>query len=182
MNMPKTMTVFVATVFSLTAAGAAVAQTGQNQAGVQADKGKVQMASRGHGRGYGKKGMRGHRRGSGGLNRLLETFDTNNDGDLTQDEVINTRKAQLTKFDANNDGVLNIAEYEALWLDAMRERMVDRFQSHDDDGDGTVTIEEYNENFVTLIERRDRNDDGVLNAEDLKRPGKGKGKSRRRHN
>lgn len=182
MSMQKSMTVFVAAVFSLTAAGAAMAQTGQKQAGVQADKGKVQMASRGHGRGHGKKGMRGHRRGSGGLDRLLETFDANNDGDLTQDEIISTRQAQLTKFDANNDGVLNIDEYEALWLDAMRERMVDRFQSHDDDGNGSVTIEEYNEKFVTLIERRDRNDDGVLNAEDVKRPGKGNGKKGRKHN
>jgi Ca2+-binding EF-hand superfamily protein len=173
MNMQKTMTVIVASVFSLSAAGVGMAASAGSEAGARDGKDKLQMASYGHhGRGHGKKARHGDRHGARGLDRLLEAFDANDDGDLTQDEIIDTRKAQLSKFDANGDGVLDISEYEALWLDAMRERMVDRFQAHDDDGDGSVTIEEYTEEFVNLVKRRDRNDDGVLNADDVKRPSK----------
>jgi len=174
MKNSKTIPVAVAAVFALTTAGAAFAQAGPGpqQGKRQAESEKIQMANyRHHGKGGGKGHMRGHRDGGGrGLYRLIETFDADGDGAVSQEEIITSRQTRLTEFDANNDGSLDISEYEALWLDAMRERMVDRFQAHDDDGDGMVTIEEFNENFATLVERRDRNDDGVLNADDIKRP------------
>ena len=110
--------------------------------------------------------MRGNRVGGGRLSRLLEAYDTDDDGGLTREEILGAREAKLKEFDADQDGSLTIEEYEALWLDAMRERMVDRFQQHDDDGDGLVTVEEFNEEFERLIERFDRNDDGILNKED----------------
>ncbi|MEL6519915.1 MAG: hypothetical protein AAFQ66_03065 [Pseudomonadota bacterium] len=116
---------------------------------------------------------RGDRRGAARFERLLETFDANADGDLTQEEITAARQAQLTEFDSNGDGSLDLAEYEALWLSVMRDRMVDRFQAHDDDGDGQVTTEEFNEEFAGLVERRDRNGDGVLNAEDMRRDRRG---------
>ena len=58
------------------------------------------------------------------------------------------RSSRLAAFDQNNDGRLTLEEYQAMWLDAMRERMVDRFQAHDDDGDAVVTVEE----FVELLQ------------------------------
>ena len=68
------------------------------------------------------------------------------------------RRSQLTEFDQNGDGSLTLEEYQALWLDAMRERMVDHFQAHDDDGDGMVTVEEFGEPFDRMVEpaRRQR--------------------------
>ena len=96
----------------------------------------------------------------------MQNFDTDGDGSVTQEEIDAVRIEQITKFDRNGDGSLDLAEYEALWLDAMRERMVDRFQAHDDDGDGSVTSEEFNEKFEGLVERMDRNDDGVMNSDD----------------
>ncbi|MHA3978229.1 EF-hand domain-containing protein [Halovulum sp. GXIMD14794] len=123
-----------------------------------------------HGGHRGGKGMRGDR-GAMMMERFAEQFDTNGDGDITQDEIDAARAAQLAEFDADGDGSLNLQEYEALWLDAMRERMVDRFQAHDDDGDGAVTVEEFGEEFTNIVERRDRNGDGVLNADDMQRRG-----------
>lgn len=122
-------------------------------------------------------GMRGGPGGGQMLRQLLETYDTDGDGSLTQDELIAARTAQLTKFDTDGDGSLTIDEYEALWLDAMRERMVDRFQAHDDDGTGTITVEEFNENFTKLVERGDRNGDGVLNADDMRMGRQGRAQS-----
>ena len=54
---------------------------------------------------------------------------------------------------------------------AMRERMVDRFQSHDDDGDGSVTIEEFAEPFDGVVLRFDRNGDDELTVDEVRRRG-----------
>lgn len=179
MKISRTIPVALATVFTLTTVGAAFAQTAPGQGKRHVDGDKVQTVNyrhHGHGKGKGGKGMRGHRGGERGIYRLIETFDADGNGSVTQEEIIMVRETKLTEFDANSDGSLDLSEYEALWLDAMRERMVDRFQAHDDDGDGLVTVEEFNENFAKIVDRRDRNGDGVLDAEDTKRPeGKGRG-------
>ncbi|MEO1018997.1 MAG: EF-hand domain-containing protein [Pseudomonadota bacterium] len=104
---------------------------------------------------------------------FLETFDLDGNGEITQEEINTYRSNQITEFDTDGDGQLTLEEYEALWLDAMRERMVDRFQGHDDDGDGIVTLEEFSEPYSSMVERRDRNDDGVLSADDMRRHGRG---------
>lgn len=171
MKSSRTIPVAVAAAFALTTAGAAFAQSGAQPGKTQAEREKMQTASyRHHGRGKGERHMRGHRSAGRGLDRLIEAFDADGDGGVTQEEIMTARETRLSEFDANNDGSLDLSEYEALWLDAMRERMVDRFQAHDDDGDGMVTVEEFNEDFARVVERRDRNDDGVLDSEDIRRP------------
>jgi Ca2+-binding EF-hand superfamily protein len=111
--------------------------------------------------------MRGHHAAHGGSN-MLETFDTNGDGQLTQAEINSFRSERHAKFDADGNGTLSLQEYEALWLDAYRERMVDEFQRHDDDGNGLVTTEEFNDPFANMVTRMDRNDDGILSGEELR--------------
>ena len=100
--------------------------------------------------------------------RILELFDGDKDGKLTQAEIDKARADQHGKFDTDNDGSLNLREYEALWLDAMRERMVDAFQRHDDDGDAQVTAEEFQERFKNFVARSDRNEDGVFSRNDIR--------------
>jgi Ca2+-binding EF-hand superfamily protein len=99
---------------------------------------------------------------------LFETFDVNDDGTLTQAEIEEVRQSRLTEFDANGDGSLSLEEYQALWVDAMRERMVDRFQDHDDDGDGLVTAEEFGEPFDRIVSRLDDNGDGQVTEEEAR--------------
>jgi Ca2+-binding EF-hand superfamily protein len=115
---------------------------------------------------------RGHHGGGwgGGGDRLFEQFDANGDGLITQAEIDQVLGDRLASFDQNNDGSLNLEEYQALWLDAMRERMVDRFQAHDDDGDATVTVEEFVGSYSSMVRRLDSNDDGQLTREDFRRP------------
>lgn len=109
-------------------------------------------------------GHRGGRRGG----RLFDTFDTNEDGKLTQTEIDAARKDRFDKFDANKDGTLSLAEYEKLWLDAVRERMVDRFQHHDADGDASVTLGEFQKRFTKIVQRLDDDGDGIITRKELR--------------
>lgn len=116
------------------------------------------------GQGPGGFGMGGH----GGMHDMMLGFDANEDGKLSQQEIDQGRANQLKKFDKNGDGTLSLGEYEALWLDVMRERMVDRFQGHDANGDGKVTGEEFGERFADMVKFMDSNDDGVLDESDMR--------------
>jgi hypothetical protein len=111
-------------------------------------------------------------RGPGGPN-LLKQFDTNDDGKLTQDEIDAARHARVTEFDADKNGALSLEEYQALWLDAMHRAMVRAFQANDEDGDGSVTIVEFQARFADIVENLDRNGDGELTRDELRRPGRG---------
>jgi Ca2+-binding EF-hand superfamily protein len=117
--------------------------------------------------GWGRHHGGGHR-GAGAI-LLFEQFDTNQDGRLTQDEIDQARQSRLAEFDQNGDGSLSLEEYQALWMDAMRERMVDRFQAHDDDGDGLVTAEEFGQSFERIIVRFDRDGDGEVTVDEMRR-------------
>jgi Ca2+-binding EF-hand superfamily protein len=118
---------------------------------------------------------RHHGWGDDGGMEFFERFDGNQDGRLTQAEVDEVRRSQLTEFDQDSDGSLTLEEYQALWLDAMRERMVDRFQAHDDDGDGMVTVEEFSEPFDRMVSRLDANDDGALTPDEMHHRGERRG-------
>jgi len=121
-----------------------------------------------HGRGH-HSGM-GHGMGHGqGAHRMMERFDTNEDGKLTQDELDGARKDLLAKHDSNKDGKLDLAEFEKLWLEVKRQRMVRGFQRIDRDGDAVITLEEFMKPFSNLVSRMDTNDDGVLDMTDHRR-------------
>ncbi|MCP4326847.1 MAG: hypothetical protein GY791_00190 [Alphaproteobacteria bacterium] len=117
---------------------------------------------------HGKKHQRADRHG-GRTMMLVEEFDTNQDGKVTQAEIDEGRQGLVTKFDADQDRQLTLGEYEALWLDAMRDRMVDRFQHLDADGDAIVTIIEFQAPMATIVADKDRNDDGALGRDDGRR-------------
>ncbi len=104
---------------------------------------------------------------SGGSS-MLETFDVNGDGSLQQAEVDQFRNDRLAKFDSDGDGQLTLEEYQALWLDAMHERMVDAFQRLDDDGDAMVTREEFAEPFARLVQRLDSDADGTVTEDEMR--------------
>lgn len=135
----------------------------------RADHGEMRMAHAGGGHGM-RGDARGMHRGDRPLFRLMERYDTDGDGALTVEEITAARAAQLQEFDADGDGSLSLEEYQALWLEAMRERMVDRFQQHDADGDGAVTREEFSRDLARMVARRDANGDGMMNEDDMRGP------------
>jgi Ca2+-binding EF-hand superfamily protein len=99
---------------------------------------------------------------------MLEQFDRSGDGQVSQDDIDAVRGERLAAFDTDGDGVLSLAEYQLLWLDAMRPRMVRSFQRLDADGDAIVTVDEFQEPFAGMVARLDADGDGMINSTELR--------------
>lgn len=130
-----------------------------------------------HGMGHhgaGHKGGRMYGRGHHGMGHkgggmhamMMERFDTNKDSKLTQEELDGARTKLLGTYDVDKDGKLSLAEYEKLWLEVKRRKMVRSFQRTDKDGDASITLDEFLKPYSKFVQRMDRNEDGVLDRED----------------
>lgn len=104
--------------------------------------------------------------GPGNVMAMMERYDANKDGSLSQEEIDTNRTQWHGEFDADKTGDLSLAEFQALWLKARRDMMVREFQEFDRDGDGKLTLEEYKAPLAMLVTRMDANSDGVLNRQD----------------
>jgi Ca2+-binding EF-hand superfamily protein len=122
----------------------------------------------GHGRHFGGSGMHGPHMFAERADKMFDRFDTDKDGKVTQAEVDAVRAQDIKKFDANGDGVLQLDEYQNLWLEHMRSRMVDSFQRLDDDGDGKVTDAEMKAPMARMTRFMDRDGDGSVTREEMR--------------
>lgn len=107
--------------------------------------------------------------------QLMERYDTNKDGVVTQAEIDQNRQQWLAEFDTDKDGMLSLEEFKMLWLKAHNEMMVRDFQFLDRDGNGRVTLEEYKEPTANIVADLDRNGDGSIGRDDRPGPGEGPG-------
>lgn len=133
---------------------------GAAQSGGWGNQGYGQGHGYGHGHGYGQGG-------SGYMMNMFEEFDSNNDGKLTKAEINDARMSRFKGADGNKDATLSLDEFQKLWVDHMRPRMVDRFQMLDDDGDGRVTEKEFAMPFGTMMRYMDRNNDGAIELREM---------------
>jgi len=139
-------------------------------------------ADRGHGWGQGWEGHGGMGHGRMMMRNMLERYDANGDGKLTEDEIDGARAASYGEFDADKNGNLSLQEFQGLWLKDHQQRIVRSFQRLDRNGDGQVTVDEYKRPMADLVADMDQNGDGALNRDDHPRGGMGgPGMMHRRH-
>jgi EF hand len=112
------------------------------------------------------------RHGMSDISALMERYDANRDGALSQEEVDTNRTQWHGEFDKDKSADLSLSEFEALWLKARHEMMVREFQEFDRDGDGKLTLDEYKAPLNAMVSRLDRNGDGLINKDDRFRRGR----------
>lgn len=118
---------------------------------------------------YAERGFRGHGMMGGPgpiVHEMLASVDANSDGALSQEGVDAAVNARFAEFDANADGDLSLEEFRALWAEITRPMAVRAFQYLDPNGDAAVAKTEIDERFGSVVAHLDRNDDGVLDADD----------------
>lgn len=118
------------------------------------------VASGGFGKHHGGFGHRGE--------MLFKTFDTDQDGSITAAEIDAETQRRLKDHDANGDAALSLDEFQGVWIEMMRSRMVDAFQRFDEDGDGRVTKAEIDEKTNWMLTRMDRDEDGQITRKDMR--------------
>ena len=116
----------------------------------------------------GRHGMGGHGMGGrGGMFRaVFMQIDADKDGKITQAEIDAFRDAKVSGADTSGDGALSIEEFDTIYREMTRSRMVDAFQRLDDDGDGQISKAEMDTRFGNVVKFMDRNGDGALSMED----------------
>jgi len=108
-----------------------------------------------------------NQRKSGGF---FSRLDANNDGSITRDEFGGNRLERLQAADENKDGTLSQEELANYLMKREFERRAARLASRlDIDGDGKVSLAELENQQRKRFALLDRNDDGQLSQEELRR-------------
>lgn len=105
-------------------------------------------------------GKRKHR-GSRAMMRAFDRYDVNKDGVITQEEVEAVIAERFSSY-AGENGVITLDDFRTAWLENSRRPMVRAFQRLDRDGDGQVTVEEFNFASDARFNRLDRDGNGEL--------------------
>jgi Ca2+-binding EF-hand superfamily protein len=117
----------------------------------------------------GDRGMRGDRQDR------FERLDADTSGDITFEEfkAMFDGRMRLSQADADGDGKLTVAEVADHIQHIRAERMAERLiQRLDADGDGTLSLAEIESRQQKRFALMDRNDDGVLSADEMRHRGK----------
>ena len=106
-----------------------------------------------------------------GFEQMIERYDANKDGKISQDEIDTNRGTWLADADSDKSGSLALTEFQTLWLKSHNEQMVRDFQRLDKDANSQITLDEYKAPFAKLVAEMDRDKNGTLSNDEM-RPGK----------
>ena len=95
--------------------------------------------------------------------QIMESADKNRDGKIGRVEFLERMREAFFFVDANKDGVLTIEEYQSIpGVDPRR------FAAADRNKDAKISIDEFLKIISGDFDTADKNDDGVLDEEEVK--------------
>ena len=110
----------------------------------------------------------------GGIERMFEEFDTNQDGAITKAEIAAAAEARFAAADTNGDGLLSAEEMktaaEARDSERRNKRIEARIDRMDTDGDGQISLTEMSartDRLDRMFARLDADQDGSITQAEL---------------
>jgi hypothetical protein len=111
---------------------------------------------------HGDRGPMGGPRHAQAMGALMGEADTDKDGTISRTEAEAFAGQRAKAIDANNDGKITAAEIQAYREKRRQERMAEWLKRLDADGDGTVSVAEFEKAQVWRMARLDRDGDGRI--------------------
>jgi Ca2+-binding EF-hand superfamily protein len=141
--------------------------------------GSAAFAERGMG------GMGGHEGRGAMMLEMFDAIDADKDGKVTQEELAAHRAAEFAAADTNSDGALSAEELQAhMMTQMMARRSAQMIENMDDDGNGSLSVDEMGEGpMAGNFARIDTDNDGAISKEEAEAAAEKVGKRRegRRH-
>lgn len=107
----------------------------------------------------------------GGAAMIIEQLDTDENRRLTMAEIDSGIQSRIANADSNGDGNIDLEEFQPLLMEIMKPKIVDSFQFLDADGDAVITPDEIQRPVNRIVSHLDRNDDGELTPNEMRKRG-----------
>ena len=110
----------------------------------------------------------GHEGRQGHWGRMMLTeMDADKDGKVTSAEIAAHEAAQAAEIDADKNGTITVEELIAYHEKMRQQHMAERLKAMDRNGDGNVSVEEYEAAQTWRMARLDRNGDGQIESDEM---------------
>jgi hypothetical protein len=110
-----------------------------------------------------------------GKHRMIERLDLGADGQLDRQAYLARVAERHAAMDSNGDGHVSFEEMQAWWAVQREQRARERFERRAD-GEAGISLEAMQTAAERRFARLDRDGDGVITADELRRPRHGHGR------
>ncbi len=103
----------------------------------------------------------------------FDKYDANGDGKLILDELPDHKAQKFERMDLDGDGAITRDEAEQARNKGRHHKMAKMMKHLDLDGNGEISQSEFTARALTMFEKADKNGDGVVTEDEVKKLGRG---------